>query len=87
MLDAEIGHGDIRCKVVFEKKGLYIARTMLQGEQGVLVDDVSDQKLPEGYTEIHIDRTAQLQEAREIENGYQVSDLSQAVQIIKNIGG
>jgi hypothetical protein len=69
---------------VMEGKGEFIARTY-PNKKGVLVDDKPGQKLPDGFTEIQLDRAADLQDPKKIESGFIVADLFQAQQIIEQI--
>jgi len=68
--------------VVDIAKGEYIA-SHVHGKRGVLIDDVADQNLPPGFTEIHLDRARQLDEPEKLESGYEVSNLNQVAWIVK----
>ncbi len=70
--------------VIFRKKGEYIAETY-PGSLGALVDDVPDQNLPEGFTEIHLDKTLELSSPQEKVGGFVVASLAQARLVIKSI--
>lgn len=70
--------------VVFRKKGEHIAEVHA-GERGVLVDDVAGQDLPEGFTEIHLDRKRMLAAPERMMGGFVVSNLEQARQVILSL--
>lgn len=55
------------------------------GQHGVLVDDVPDQNLPEGFVEIHLDRPRQLLAPLAKTGGFTVSSLEQARQVINSL--
>lgn len=65
------------------RKGRYIAE-MYPDFSGVLVDDVPDQNLPDGFTEIHLDRTAQHATPAKKLDGFVAADLMQALQVIRS---
>jgi hypothetical protein len=67
--------------VVDEKKREHIAK-LHQGERGVLIDDIPNQQLPEGFIEIHLDRSSDLSEPLVEDKKYTVANLSQAEQVI-----
>ena len=67
--------------VVFHKKGEHIA-DLHRGQRGALVDDVPDQNLPKGFTEIHLDRKRNLAKPEKTPSGYVVSNLEQALRAI-----
>lgn len=70
--------------VVFEPKNGHIA-ALHPGERGVLVDDVADQKLPAGFSEIHLDRTQPTTTLRQTDEGYVVGSLAAAHQAIATL--
>jgi hypothetical protein len=67
--------------VVFEPKNGHIA-ALHPGEQGVLVDDVADQKLPAGFSEIHLDRSQPETTLLQTSEGYIAGSLATAHQAI-----
>jgi hypothetical protein len=75
---------EMHIQTVMEPKGMYIARTY-PGKRGVLVDDKDEQALPEGWTEIFLDRKVELDEPLKRTTGFQVYNLHQAAQVIKNL--
>lgn len=71
--------------VVQYSKSEYIADTY-PGQRGILIDDVPDQNLPPGFTEICINRHVNLPQPKQIApNIFTVSSLAQAHQIIMNL--
>lgn len=85
--DREAASGsELPFTVVMEKKGDYIAREYA-GEQGVLVDDVPDQNLPGGFSEIHIDRHSDQQKHEDKVRGFVVANLAQALDVIRSLYG
>lgn len=76
-------YSPIGCEIVLQKKGQVI-EAQHPNERGVLVDDIANQNLPPGFTEITIDRTRQdIVAPLELPNGYVVSGLEQALQLIR----
>jgi hypothetical protein len=71
-------------RVILEPKGQHIALKH-PGEQGVLVDDIPEQHLPEGFHEIHLDREINLQHPKPKTGGFTVSDLRQAYASIASL--
>jgi hypothetical protein len=67
--------------VVDKRKREHIAK-LHKGQRGVLVDDIPDQELPAGFSEIHIDRQLKLAELQQNSDGYTVANLTQAKQAI-----
>lgn len=72
--------------VVDRRKRLHIQDTNA-GQSGVLIDDVPNQALPLGFTEIHIDRTRLLAQPASKPGGYTVSNLAQALQCMEELTG
>lgn len=70
--------------VVDRKKHEHI-RALHPGQSGVLIDDVPNQDLPAGFTEVHIDRNTNLPGPVKKDNGYMVSDLAQAQQVVDSL--
>lgn len=75
---------DLEVTVVDSKKHEHIRR-LHPGQRGVLVDDIPDQDLPEGFFEIHIDHARTQAQPIEKEGGYVVSSLAQARDIIHRL--
>jgi hypothetical protein len=75
---------NIPMTIIDYKKHIYINRTH-PGGRGTLIDDVPDQQLPAGFTEIHIDRSLSLPKPLRATAGYTVSNLSQALQVIDQL--
>jgi len=71
-------------EVVFRPKREHLA-DIRPGGHGALVDDRSDQHLPDGFTEIHLDRKHPLSKPLRKTNGYVVSDLIQAYDAIQTL--
>jgi hypothetical protein len=67
--------------IVDKKKNEHIA-ALHNGQRGVLIDDVPDQDLPTGFTEIHLDRSQELPAPVIRGNVVRVSSLAQAREII-----
>ena len=78
------GGRDIEVVIVDKKKNQHIA-ALHNGQHGVLIDDVPDQDLPAGFTEIHLNRSQALQTPLIKDNVITISDLAQARKIINNI--
>ncbi|HEX8763436.1 MAG TPA: HAD family hydrolase [Candidatus Saccharimonadales bacterium] len=70
--------------VIDHKKADYI-RAHTPGQVGVLIDDVPNQKLPAGFTEINIDRRLKLSNPVKNKDGYQISTLAQAHHILAQL--
>ncbi|HSX07162.1 MAG TPA: hypothetical protein VLG92_05585 [Candidatus Saccharimonadia bacterium] len=70
--------------VTLEPKGPHIAHKH-PGEQGILVDDVPEQNLPAGFSEIHLDRNSNLRNPEPKVSGFTVSDLKQAYEVITQL--
>jgi len=70
--------------VILEPKGPHIALKH-PGERGVLVDDIPDQNLPVGFSEIHLDRETELEQPQPKTGGFVASNLKQAYQLIAQI--
>lgn len=79
-----LGTHDMEYYVVFKKKREHILENH-PGERGVLVDDVPDQQLPSGFTEIHIDRKAALAAPEKDGDVYRVGSLDRARTIIEQM--
>ena len=71
--------------VVMRKKREHIIEKH-PGMHGVLVDDKPDQDLPEGFIEITLDRSAELEQPRRNGSIYVASNLIQAAEIIRSLG-
>lgn len=71
-------------QVVYRRKNEHIGK-LHAGERGVLVDDVPNQELPAGFTEIHLYRARKLTEPEIITTGYIVSNLKQAGEVIRQL--
>ncbi len=67
--------------IVDRKKHQHI-RELHPGQRGVLIDDVPNQELPEGFTEIHIDRTLQLPHPVKKDGGFTIANLAQALEVL-----
>lgn len=72
-----------RHNIIQKLKTNFIAETFL-GRQGVLIDDKPDQQLPEGWTEIHINRKAQTthEPLQLSEHIWQITNLADAITLI-----
>lgn len=70
--------------VVDRKKNQHIFE-LHEGEKGVLIDDKPDQDLPQGFTEIHINRSRTTDEPITQGNIVMVSNLAQAVKVIRQL--
>jgi haloacid dehalogenase-like hydrolase len=68
--------------VVNRKKHEHI-RALHPGQKGLLIDDVSDQELPPGFTEIHLNRNLELANPIQKAGGFTVCNLHQALQAIR----
>jgi hypothetical protein len=77
-------HQRLGYEIVSRPKGEHLTHT-LPGEHGVLVDDKSDQHLPLGFTEVHLDRGRIIAKPLRKTGGYTVSDLMQAYQVIQEL--
>jgi len=79
-----VDEGEVLPKVtVVDRKKHEHIRELHPGQIGVLIDDVPDQELPEGFIEIHIDRSTSMPKPVPKLDGYRVSDLMQSLDIIK----
>jgi hypothetical protein len=77
----------INASVIDTLKNAYIKNTLGNAISGVLIDDKPDQQLPQGWTEIHIDRKAEQPfTPRQLSDGvWRISSLEDAPQIIEHI--
>lgn len=75
-------HG-IDFSVVMERKSQHISNNY-RGSRGVLIDDVPDQKLPEGFTEIFFNPSGKASDIKSA-NQYVINSLHQAVNIIDDL--
>jgi len=82
--DPKAQHQCLDYEVVSRPKSEHLA-DILPGEHGVLVDDKPDQHLPPGFSEIHLDRGRILAKPLRKTDGYTVSDLMQAYQVIQQL--
>lgn len=78
------GSRQIEVIVVDRKKYEHI-RSLHKGQRGVLIDDVPNQDLPAGFTEIHINRSLDLKRPAKKDIGFTVSNLDQALKVIESI--
>jgi hypothetical protein len=74
----------IEVSVVDRKKHAHI-RALHMDQHGALIDDVPDQELPDGFTEIHIDRSLEPNQPTKKDSGFTISDLDQALEIIESL--
>jgi hypothetical protein len=76
--------GDYRLAydIIGEPKREFIAG-MYAGRRGALVDDVSGQDLPSGFTEITIDRNCRLLGPKATSAGFVISGLAQALEVLR----
>lgn len=72
--------------VIDYRKHEYIRKNHA-GQKGALIDDVANQDLPKGFTEIHLDRKAALATPEKTSSGYRVSNLQQAHKVLLQILG
>jgi len=70
--------------VILEPKGQHIALKH-PSERGVLVDDIPDQQLPPGFSEIHLMRGSTLKQPQSTASGFTISDLAQAYAAIMQL--
>jgi hypothetical protein len=70
--------------IILRPKGEHLAE-LQPGRHGALVDDKPDQYLSSGFTEVHLDRTQKLPKPIRRLDGYTVSDLMQAYQVIQKL--
>ncbi len=75
---------DLGYTIILRRKGEYIAEAY-PGARGALVDDVANQILPEGFVEIHIDRSLELTSPQEKAGGFVVANLAQAQHVIRSL--
>ncbi|HYH74550.1 MAG TPA: HAD family hydrolase [Candidatus Saccharimonadales bacterium] len=80
LADEQGNHPEVT--VVDKRKHEHI-RKLHPGQRGALIDDVPNQDLPEGFTEIHIDRASNLAAPLRKDNGYTVRDLMQALAVLE----
>lgn len=71
-------------KIVLQRKADYLT-SVHPSRQGALVDDAPDQRLPEGFTEITINRASELTEPEQVADRFVVASLSQALQVIRSL--
>jgi len=74
----------LEVEITLRKKGEFLAEAY-PGQRGALVDDVPDQQLPPGFTEIHLDRPRGLTAPEAKSGGFTVSNLEQARQVIESL--
>jgi len=76
----------IGVEVVARRKAEHLAETY-RGHRGVLLDDVPRQNLPAGFIEIQIDRKRDLPQllGNKALGGFVVSNLAQALQVIRSL--
>jgi hypothetical protein len=82
-LTGDTGH-QIGFDVVMRKKREHISEHHAS-ERGVLIDDKPDQDLPDGFTEITLDRPAALETVRQQGSVYVASNLRQVTEIIRSL--
>ncbi len=82
--DGQIKVNEIGLDVVFRRKAEHIAEKH-PNERGVLVDDVPNQGLHEGFVEVHIDRSLILPGPLEKPEGFTVANLEQAYEVISSL--
>lgn len=70
--------------VVLRRKGLHIAE-QYTSETGALIDDIPEQRLPAGFTEIHIDRGAAIRSPQQKLGGFVVANLEQAFDVLQSM--
>ena len=82
---SEVADRPLRVEVILALKGDYLA-DFYRGKRGALVDNTPGQQLPNGFMEIHIDRSQDLDSPKAIPGGSRVSSLSQAMDVIRSMG-
>ncbi len=75
---------DMRYAITMQKKNSYIAEKYAQ-HRGVLIDDVPNQQLPDGFTEIQIDRASKLNGPELTSGVFRVSSLDQARLVLHSL--
>ncbi len=81
--ETTLENNPIACRVILEQKGPYITRYYPE-QHNILVDDVEDQKLPAGSTEINLNRSrVDLDHATEEDGILVVSNLMQALDVLR----